>query len=1599
MKTAETYKRLRGRGVDIIIALLVFCVVFCVGYGYLRALSTGERSAVTGIELLYGPSVMLAQSRGFIEPDILEYPVLRAFLRGEIDALPPDAVPETVIEHSSPVASYHRYLVYTVAFFWRILGISWTSLEPLLALLLAWSGVAVYGLMRLGMRRSFAFPLALVFMISPAMLGTLTELRDFSKAPFILSMLWGLGWLIKNRVGFRQLIFWSVYLGFVAGLGMGFRQDIFVFVPLALASLTVAAFRVGCHPWRWMRLAAVPVCLACFYALAWPMMGHMEGGAHPGHHLVQGFTNKRLDNLGMLPAAYRPMASGLDQYIFSALYDHMQRQGGDAAGHFTMDTAGSDLAGQRWLRDAVRHFPADLAARGYAAVLRNLRYADAYPPTFMVPGGWYEKVFAFHRGLATHLHRYGLLYGLAALLVLAVYQPLAAFGMFLFALYVLGYIALQCEYRHAFHLALLPFWILGFLIECCIVGIGLLRRRGMPSIACWKEAAARLALFSGCCLALLIPPLVLLRLHQERQIRPLLELGVNAERKPVSVVPQSAHGWTLFAVKEDRLREPDSDIRALCTVLAAACSPELRLWHVRGRLMAAEFKADAGVDWLIHKYDSAIPVNDFSQLTRLPHVSGDGDVVKYYFPVYELLMPYNDGNFLLCRGRFRGIAVPEDKADAFLGLYEVSIPDDMNMLMQFAHLDDRLPEALYQRIGLSPDPLFYYQSEKNAVDNLNLLEAARCFGRAEEARFMARAQLVLSRQPETRLFIAGRLLEDGSLEDALDAALDIQGVTADERNRQAGLLEMIGRQFLLRQEPEPAERAFAAAWSLDPSKESTLRFELAVACGENEADKALEQYRIALSLEPDSEQGCMNTDLLLERSGTSEQRVQFWRDLAERHPGSLYPSLRLGMALEASGDEESAARAYAAAFQNHKDHPETMVRYVLTRTDDLDFDVVHEALDRALSEKPELTVLAVQYLDKAGRHMLESGRTENAISLYALAVAYQPDNKWIKLGQARCLARAGRTEEALEHFEGLLDSQYGRDALMEIRLLLPESGKERLAYWQDLEKRHSGNEILQDSLAREIGERGRVLFEEGAYKDAVEVLQSVCPEPCTSADLMVLLCLSRIAAVGDADCVERMLATVKAQPETKPRALGWAVASIDRLAATGALDRAELLGRAAVTISPEMDTGWLALIRVYRERGEEDNALAVCREAIANVEDITQLAQIMDGLYSQSNAPEERLREWERLRESLPVSPVALMHLARAYEANGRWREAADVYAALTDAGTISAELKLYQGCALIRAGDWEQGMVLLREGMEMGTASTAALSLSLQEAGNALLDAGRLAAAEDLFHKAAGQDSESGFPLLRLGEARWMQGKSDAALGTWGKVLTVDPHGPAAAQAARLLYRYQAPEARLEAWRTLSGKQNALPLVTAYYALALAASGEMEQAADRVALLLQEHPDCPEAVLASGVLACLLGDMKSGVEGIRGAIKDRPELVGDVAAYLSEAALKDLSAKNLSRAEALLRAAQALEPDNLSHCMNLGEVLLEQGRADEAIEQFRRLLMVVPDSPRTAGLMDVAYRLKQDSGGHVQAWREIRQVHPDAALPIQRLKELEDPQ
>ena len=185
-------------------------------------------------------------------------------------------------EEPNSVSAYHRYLLYTVALFWRIFGISWTSLEPLCALLLGGCAVAVYGIMRLGMGRLLSALLTLAFVLSPQMLTMLPSLRDFGKAPFLLLIIFLLGVFIKYRLGTKTLAGLSVLLGLLNGIAMGFRQDaLYLFSP-----------RASSLPWPFsdtgapFPAAVAGACIAAGHlleALGHPMLGRMEGGAQPYH--------------------------------------------------------------------------------------------------------------------------------------------------------------------------------------------------------------------------------------------------------------------------------------------------------------------------------------------------------------------------------------------------------------------------------------------------------------------------------------------------------------------------------------------------------------------------------------------------------------------------------------------------------------------------------------------------------------------------------------------------------------------------------------------------------------------------------------------------------------------------------------------------------------------------------------------------------------------------------------------------------------------------------------------------------------------------------------------------------------------------------------------------------------------------------------------------------------------------------------------------------------------------------------------------------------------------------------------------------------------
>lgn len=804
---------------EIIIVLLLFLGGVYVGKAYLNAVRT-DRSAIVGTELLYGPPAMYAAGYGFYQPDTSVSPELRAFLRNEVDALALHALPAEIPAAPSTVASYHRYLLYTVAAFWCVFSISWSSLELLAALMLGWCAVAAYGLFRLGMGRIISLALALVFMLSPPILIMLSHLRDFGKAPFILSTIFLLVYVIKTKPDMFRLRFLLPLLGVLIGIGMGFRQDIIILIPPAILVTCIALYRSGKGTWR-QRVGIGVLFLVCLFGMAWPMLGKMEGGAEPYHPLVQGYSMKRMESLGIEPAAYAPLACGQDNYVFSVLYDYYRRVNHEPNAHFEYNSPGIEAAGRQWLLDMGIHFPADLITRGYASVLRSLRYADAYIPWFaQLPLGLHG-LESIHLRFAVFMHRFGLLLGLVAALLLGARNVTAGLGLIVFVVYVFGYVGLQCEFRHAFHLSFVPFWVVGFLVA------NLARVIRRPAICCmtgkqWQTLAYKVLLFVLCGLVLVVAPLYSLRLYQQYMAKPFVEEIITSACTQLETRKTTKFGWTLFTETERSstgvaTEEPAGKVTAIKRMLnemeewLQGGDADPLLWDTHTRYMVAEFDAATLPEWFYIRYTSEGAWNDFSQVVRLPSPGKMQGTIRYFFPVYEL---YMRDDRVAARNLFAGVGVPEQQAGTLQGLYEIKDLSKIHFLMHLITIDSVLPLPLYQKINFMPDPLMYYVAENDPVAIATQAEQAMRMGRTREAIFFYRTALLLSPITSHRLHIARVLMTLDELDAAFDGALDARNMTKDYAQETAQLLFDLGITYKDADNYEKMDAAFNTAKKL-----------------------------------------------------------------------------------------------------------------------------------------------------------------------------------------------------------------------------------------------------------------------------------------------------------------------------------------------------------------------------------------------------------------------------------------------------------------------------------------------------------------------------------------------------------------------------------------------------------------------------------------------------------------------------------------------------------------------------------------------------------------------------------------------------------------
>jgi len=646
--------------------------------------------------VVFGPSVMMACGKGFEEPVASEISGLPQFLAMETPAfVPAQPVQEMPTTPPSEWRQHHRYLLYLTGITWRALGISWNAVKILLVLLFCITIALVYGLFRIGMNRLLSAAATILFMLSPGVLFVLPNIRDFAKAPFVLAAILIMAYLCKKPVKTRGFMALAAVLGLVLGLGLGFRQDLFIGIPPSLLVLAFCARQRSGRKALLERATAVVVVLVAFVAGASPVLRSYQRSGTTSHEITMGIATEFDDRLEMGRASYERMYTFDESLVLTAI-DRYARRVEHHAQPLVTDTPETEQVGKAFLFDTIMTFPADLLTRAYAAVL------------WVIQGGtlqWPAAAFFFQ--LSPWLMA-------AALVLLSAHNPRLAWLTLLLSLYFCGYVSVQVMYRHCFHLSFVPFWLLGFLVDRLLHAVTT-RSHFILQPSAFSLQLRRMALFSLGAALLIFVPLYALRAYQAHAVDHLLEKYASADLGPLESQATPFGDCVL--------------LRPTNGLPSQSWPPAPYLWQSQDEYLVAKFAANAQWRHFWIRYETQHGANNYSQLIRMPPTGkADTQLTKYFFPVYERAIFPNDR--IPGWSRFAGLALPKDRQTDLKGFYRVKKPGQFRLLLNVAVPQDPAFFRRYQTVRPRPgDPDLQHRVMPLDPDPRDLARQASQFNR------------------------------------------------------------------------------------------------------------------------------------------------------------------------------------------------------------------------------------------------------------------------------------------------------------------------------------------------------------------------------------------------------------------------------------------------------------------------------------------------------------------------------------------------------------------------------------------------------------------------------------------------------------------------------------------------------------------------------------------------------------------------------------------------------------------------------------------------------------------------------------------------------
>jgi tetratricopeptide (TPR) repeat protein len=188
-------------------------------------------------------------------------------------------------------------------------------------------------------------------------------------------------------------------------------------------------------------------------------------------------------------------------------------------------------------------------------------------------------------------------------------------------------------------------------------------------------------------------------------------------------------------------------------------------------------------------------------------------------------------------------------------------------------------------------------------------------------------------------------------------------------------------------------------------------------------DEAIDQFQIALNIDPGFPEIEMNLILALTQKGRTDDAITHLQALLKQHPNDAKAHYNLASALLKKGDLQSAIAAFEKALSIQSRYPAAHYNLgiALDQNGQTDEAIAHyqEAVQEAIREDPHYA--EAYYL--LGNDLLRKARLDDAIAAYERALKSRPTYPEVENNIGVALLQKGRPSEAIAHWQNSLAIQ------------------------------------------------------------------------------------------------------------------------------------------------------------------------------------------------------------------------------------------------------------------------------------------------------------------------------------------------------------------------------------------------------------------------------------------------------------------------------------------------------------------------------------------------------------------------------------------------